>query len=405
MANKRNCPFCGGTRTLGSVENYLKCENCGKEYYISVRKKTVVFDKDTVKLIKKANKFRSKICYDSLKGLSVSERENVRDTMFYKNFVFRRGSAKWCLDYDDEDKKIYFYGVVTTGLDDDGNKINETIMGPTNLSIEEYKLVKKYDKKFDRQVRLSPIYPFNLFIPIQRMRNVDSSKKKQITVKIASKIKLDKLYAKAYLDSVTMSIDSDTFPNKDIDKLLKKANKEQGKGNLPGKTEFHRKIDRKVKGFYRRFVEKVHNKILKEVGINDRKNVHFIWYIENPTILRLIHSQFHHQGWRPTLLKLCLEEKTNRMNIDIIQRNPAGTTKICPRCLTISEKTDDENFICKQCGHIDNYVDVALENIYEGNKHVTCKQCKKKNVVTSEIDGNNIVGVDCQYCNSFIKIH
>lgn len=402
MQCKSNCIKCKSKRTLENVEKFLKCNNCGTEFYVSTRKKRAYPDKENKDILKRADKYRLEQIYEKMnKVVHQSERENIRDTMKGKLLKFRHSSARWNLNLIDD--KIQISVLVKT---ENGS---EEVNMLTNISVEEYNLIKISDPKFDKTVYINPYYPWNVYISFLRERKI--IKNHSHIVEIGADINFNEHFAKIRIDkNIKTKTVKSKFPKEKIEKLLKKENKEQSKGNLPKKTMFHSISINETKSAYRRFIEKIHKESRNELGLKTYKSIKFIWYIENPTVLRKMHTQFMKQGWKPTMLKYCLEEKQNRIYIEIIERNPAFTSRICPNCLNIYSKEEKEKMktLKCDCGFTGEWHEAASLNLLNGNYGIICYKCGKPNMINiNKLNCNNddiIIGMDCLYCNEFIKI-
>jgi len=277
--------------------------------------------------------------------------------------------------------EVWFEGNLITGIDEDGKRDKHTISMPTDVSIEEYKNIKNIDEKFDRKVSLSSSYPYNLYVTLFR-----NSKLRKINNKVEIGVDLNFpiLVAAVKINGEEPFFFETPFPENKIRKLHERANIEVSKGNLPKKSMFQNTAKRISKGTYYRFIEHVHKEVRNKLKLKSNKNIKFIWKIEAPFVLRKLNSQFMKQGWKPTLLKLCLEEKRKFMYLEIVEVSPANTSAGCNKCGKIHKSRTKKIMTC-DCGEVICWHRNAALNLLSASKKY-CSKCKKYTIVMAKTE-------------------
>lgn len=374
--NEMNCPECKGTRTLlkDRNETSYRCKQCGEQFSISMRVKRLFPDIDTRKILKEYNRYRTKKVYESTKSIvSCPERENLRDMTQGKLIRFRDGDWSFSVEpYEytrggiitKKEQCIWFSARLKT--EDDTKKIKV----PTDMSIEEYKLYQYGDKKNKKQIHISGVYPYNLHISL--LRKIKRSETSEIKYKIfigtdlnfpivVSAINIDKIQ-----DSEKFFVKT-PFPENRIRRLHERKNKYHSEGNLQGSSNLQNISSKITKGSYYLHVGNVFSKIKKQLKIKNLKNVKIIWYIEDTIVLRKLHSQFTAQGWKPTVFKECLDNKSRNFFIEVKEVNPAYTSITCNKCRKRNARRG-EKMKC-ECGEARDWHENAAINILHGGVH------------------------------------
>jgi len=265
-----------------------------------------------------------------------------------KLFLFRQGNGYLIL----RGGVVYFRGRVRT----EPNK-TELFEVRTNLSVEEYKLYLASDPQRIKNIMLSPHPPYNLYVSFMREKK---QPERNHIAEIGVDVNFPILVAAISVDGKEPFFVEEPFPHNKINKLLKRANKAQAEGNLGRKSMCHEIAARIGKGTYYRFIEKVHKAVRQSLTLKRNRTIKFIWHIENPQVLRNLHSQFTMQGWKPTILLHCLKEKQARLYVEIKKEVPSYTTVTCHNCGTINNRGGDV-LKCEGCGtEIDWHRNAAL---------------------------------------------
>lgn len=351
--NKLNCIKCNSVRSVykSKKSDIYICNVCSASFFISARKKQFFPQPEIQKILSKADKYRANKVYES--ALTMQERENARDTMKGKLLKFRHGNG-WL---EQKDNDIYFIGRIRADDDDTTTKFEVE----TNMSIEEYKLYLISDPERDKQIKISPYPPYNLFVSfIKEKRPVE----KRHIIEIGVDINFPILVGAVKIDGSEPFFVELPFPNNKIIKLQERENKARSERNLAKQSMLKSIASRITKGTYYRFIEKVHKETKKQMDLKTNKTIKYLWHIENPNILRNLYSQFASQGWRATVLKLCLEEKQKRSYIEIIEEHPAYTSVMCNKCGLINKRRGD--ILKCECGEIINWHRNAALNILNG---------------------------------------
>lgn len=250
-------------------------------------------------------------------------------------------------------------------------------LAPTNISKEEMKIYSYGDPKHDQTVRLSLQKPYNLYIKLSKV--IRQTERKHL-VEVGVDLNFQIIVGAIKIDGEMIKeiFIKQPFPMKIILKLHKKENLAQSAGNLPKKSMIQSTASRITKGTYYRYIETIQKYAKKYLKLKRLDKIKFIWYIENPFVLRKMNSQFMKQGWKPTILKLCLEEKAKFIYIGIVERNPAYTSIACNKCYIVHDRKGKE-MKC-ECGEVIDWDENAALNLLNGIEARVCQQCGKPQV-------------------------
>ena len=355
--NRLNCIKCKSTRSVygNRKTGIYKCRECGAEFYMSTRKKNFYPDSETQKILSMADKYRMEKAYHV--DLPIQERENMRDTMKGKVLKFRHGNGH----LEERDGKIYFMGRVMIV---DGMK--KEIDVKTNMSMEEYKLYLMSDPNRDKTIMISPHPPYNLCVSFMKERR---TLKVKHLVEVGVDVNFPVLVGAVKINGNNPFFVEIPFPQKRVMKLQERENKARSENNLALQSKLKSLASRISKGAYFRFIEKVHREAKKRLGLKTFKSIKFIWRIENPKVLRNMHSQFAHQGWKPTLLDNCLREKQSHIYLEIEKRNPAYTSVMCNKCGRINKRGGDK--LDCECGEVIDWHRNASLNLLNRRSYAT----------------------------------
>ena len=345
----KECPKCG-SENFWFDENRKVCKQCHAFFFVSERVKKVFPSDDVKEILKKADEWRSKAIYEQLKGkVMQSDREFLSQMVERSLLVFRLHSGY----LDLRDDKVYFVGRVQIGED---KRVD--IEMPTDISLEEYKLYLASDPERKKQIKLTPHNPYNLYVSF--LREYKPYKINHV-VEVGADVNFYELVAEIRIDGKDSFPIRYPFPKKDIVKLQRRENKYRSMGELEKREHVKRIAMEKTKRTYARFIEEVHKQAREKLKQKTNKGIKYVWRIENPRILRNIHSQWTMQGWRPTLLKNTLREKAKNIYLEIEIVKPQYTSVSCNKCGKIHNR-EGEILKC-ECGEVIDWQRNAAKNI------------------------------------------
>jgi len=281
----------------------------------------------------------------------MSERENVKNIM--KGAIMRfRGNGKLEVHEDNGKISIHFVGRIKSP---EINKIDV----PTNMSIEEYKLYLSTDPQQSKTILLDS-YSHNLYVTFMKECRVNDEPRH--IVEIGADVNYANNTAAIRINDKKVFFIVSDYPEEKIRKLLDAKNKckEKNKQSL-----IQNKIKEIKRGMYLGFIENVHKTAKEKLKLKNYKNIKFVWYIEDPNIIRKMHSQYNHQGWCPSELDKWLKEKSSHMYLDIKYRNPAYTSVKCSSCGKINERRGDK--LNCECGLIIGWHENATLNLLQSS--------------------------------------
>jgi len=343
------CPKCG-SRDFWFDENRKVCKICHSFFYISGRVKKAFPSEEVKEVLRKADEWRKKAVYEKLKGVVMqSDREFISQMVEGSLLVFRLHSGFLDLRGDE----VYFVGRVQIS---EVERVNIEIL--TDVSVEEYKLYLASDPERKKQIKLTPHNPYNIYVSF--LREYKRNKVNHL-VEVGADINFYELTAEVRIDGGDSFCVRYPFPKKDIVKLQRRENKYRSKGEREKREHVKRIATEKTKRTYTRFIEEVHKQAREKLKLKTNRGIKYIWRIENPHILRNLHSQWTMQGWRPTLLKNTLNEKAKHIFLEIEIVKPQYTSVTCNKCGKIHNR-EGEMLKC-ECGEVIDWQRNAAKNI------------------------------------------